>query len=123
VLAIVIVSSLIVCLGLLLLILPGVYFMVTMSFALPVYLEFRYDGLGPMEALMVSHRMLRKHFCSVLWLVVATTLVAMLGVLLFGIGLVVTLPLSQFMVAFALRDIFGVSLSRTAARPGCLCCC
>eukprot|EP01116_Phalansterium_solitarium_P016762 TRINITY_DN3968_c0_g2_i1.p1 TRINITY_DN3968_c0_g2~~TRINITY_DN3968_c0_g2_i1.p1 ORF type:complete len:351 (-),score=33.03 TRINITY_DN3968_c0_g2_i1:252-1304(-) len=113
--------SLVVLAGFILLILPGLYFMITMSMAVPLYLEFRSDGLGVAQSLAVSHRMMRKQFCGTLWLYLATMIVALAGLLLFGVGLLVSMPVAQFMIAFALRDIFGASETRQIDRS-VVCC-
>jgi uncharacterized membrane protein len=113
--------SLLVCVGLFLLILPGLYFMVAYSFSIPIYIEYRQEGLGILQAMEVSRKLLTKHFWSIVLFYICQVLIAIAGVLALGVGVIVSIPVALLMTAFAFRDIVGLSEARTLDNT-CVCC-
>jgi len=88
--------SIILGLGLLFFIIPGIYFGIRLHF----YKYFVVDqGMGPIEALQASWALTDGEFFNLFGLVVLLFLANILGVLCFGVGLFVSLPTT--MVAHA----------------------
>jgi len=108
--------------GLVLLIIPGFYLMIALSFSTYVYIEFKGDGIGVIDAMTVSRKVVSKHFCSILLLWIVTYLMNLLGLLVLFFGIMVSLPVSSFMLVFAFRDMFGFSSQRGIDNT-CFCCC
>jgi len=114
-------SLLAVLVGLILLIIPGLYLMIALHFAAFVYIEYRGAGLGVIQSMTVSRRVVHKHFCSILLFLIVCTGLILLGLLSFGIGLLVTIPLTMLMTSVAVRDMFGLQPAKPV-ESGCMCC-
>lgn len=111
-LALYIVQGLLTLLGLLLLILPGIYLAVAYSYAALLFVERR---LGLWESLETSRKALTTcwfQYFTFLLLLALTNVV--LGALTLGIGLIWTVPWSLLAYTIAYRNIFGVA----SLRPG-----
>jgi len=113
--------GLLVSIGLFLCILPGLYFMIAYCFSTFIYIELRQENLGIFDAMSVSRHVISKNFWSVTGFVILTMLICLAGALLFGIGFLVSMPVSAMMSSFAFRDIFGFSEKRSADK-GLICC-
>ncbi|MCB1841560.1 MAG: hypothetical protein KDI09_01235, partial [Halioglobus sp.] len=79
-----------VLIGLLLLVLPGIYLLIAYSFAMPLALE---KGLSPWQALETSRKAVSKRWFRFLGLSLACTALLIAGLLTLGIGLIWVLPL------------------------------
>jgi len=97
-------TGIIVSLGLLLLIIPGIYFSVSYMFA--YFFVWFYD-VPPTEAIRLSRKMVSGNFTQMLalWLILLALNLA--GTLAFGVGLLITLPLSGCILYAAFDDIIG----------------
>lgn len=102
-LALYLVSGLLVLLGLLVCILPGIYLALAWAAALPL-LSDRRGGFW--ECLEISRQALTAHFGWLLLLVLVLSLVAAAGVLLCGVGLLVSAPLAYLAYAVAYVRLF-----------------
>lgn len=102
------IKFIVVALGLLLLVVPGIYLMVTLQMAIPLYVEFYRDEMTMFDALFISHALIRKHFWRMTLFLLAVLLCGLSGAILLGVGLFVTLPVSVLAVCLALSDIFGL---------------
>ncbi len=100
------ISGILIFFGLLALILPGVYLSVGYIFA-PFYIIFaRMDFWGAMES---SRKLVHREWLSVFVFIIALALINLLGLLAFGVGLLITVPLSYCALYAAFDDIIGVS--------------
>ena len=98
-LALVVVKTIIVSLGFVLLILPGVYLAVLLSFSeLYVVLE----GKNFLEAMQASRKLVNGRWFAVFGLCIVLAMIGFSGFLLIGIGLLLTIPLA----AIALYCVF-----------------
>jgi len=97
-----------VAIGLICLILPGLYFMYTLQFAYLVYIEFHPLGLGIIDSMRVSLHNTRKHFWHIVIYTIIIGSIAASGIFAFGVGILFTLPLAYLTHVFALRDLFGL---------------
>jgi len=113
--------TLIICLGLICLIVPGLYFAVVLSYSIPVYLEYHHEGLGIVDSMQVSWKVLRKQFFNILALLFVQFLLVFVGLICFVIPALVTIPVASLMGVYAFRDIFGLSENRPIDRK-CVCC-
>jgi uncharacterized membrane protein len=98
------VKSLLISLGLLLCIVPGIYLAVGYIFALPLVVDKQMEFWPAME---VSRRVVHEHWWSVFALVIVLGLVAFAGFLLCGIGAVITIPVASAALMYVYEDLFG----------------
>lgn len=98
------VADIFVSLGIFLLIVPGIFLAVVYSFKLLFILFLEYDFWESMEA---SRKIITKRFWPFLGFFIIITLINVLGALMFGVGLLFTLPASMCMVFAAFEDIVG----------------
>jgi uncharacterized membrane protein len=96
---------LVVTLGLILLIIPGIYFAVSYLFA--HFFVWFYD-VDPSEAIRLSRKMVSGNFGQVFLLCLVLGAINLLGVLAFGVGVLLTLPFSYCVVYAAFDDIIGI---------------
>lgn len=109
-------ANLMIVLGLLLLVLPGIYLMVSYQIALPLAVDKK---LGPWEALETSRKVIGRHWFLVLGYDIAVGLVLTVSAMLLGIPLIWTLPLMVIAFGILYRTMVGIepdTLERTLAR-------
>jgi len=101
--------ALAVAVGLLLLIIPGLYFAVVLSMAPLIYVEFRSEHIGIMESFYVSRKAITKQFCTMLLFFIVLYITNIVGFLFLIVGLLVSIPVTQLSCVIAFRDMFGFS--------------
>jgi hypothetical protein len=94
--------SVLVTLGFLLLVIPGIYFAISYFFAQFFVL---FHGKSPTEAIGLSRRMVGGNFLQILILCLVLLGINILGTMAFGVGLLLSIPLSACMVYAAFDDI------------------
>ncbi|MBB4865900.1 putative membrane protein [Pseudomonas nitritireducens] len=99
------VMTLLVYLGLLLLVLPGIYLSVAYLLAIPLVVERK---LSPWQALEASRKAISQHWFKVFGLFLVLGIILIVSAIPLGIGLVWTLPLSIVAIGVLYRTIFGV---------------
>ena len=97
---------LVVFLGLLLLILPGIYFAVSYVFS---HLFMWFYDKDPYEATRLSRKTVSGNFGQVLLLFLILAGINLLGVMALGVGILLTMPFSFCVVYAAFDDIIGIS--------------
>ena len=97
-----ILSLLITIIGLILLVVPGIIWAVRLQFAPYFVVDKR---LEPFDALSKSWEATRGHVGQLLLLTVTLVLINLVGVLLFGVGLLITIPLSMLASVYAYRKL------------------
>jgi len=102
-------------------IIPGIYIMIAFSFGSYVYLEYRPQNVRFWDSLMISMKMVNKHFFWITLFIICKLLLAASGLLFFGVGFLVTYPIACISVATAFNDIFGVNLDLNEEHS-CVCC-
>jgi len=107
--------------GFLAFIIPGIYLLIAFSFGPLVYIEYRTHKIGLWDSLIVSMKKVNKHFFWMLIFFICKVLLCGSGILLFGVGFLVTYPLSCICMATAFNDIFGVNPDLNEEN-GCVCC-
>ncbi len=78
--------------GLIVFILPGIYLAVRLQFY--KFLVIENENMSPIDALKESYKMTEGHFWYLLNFIVVILVINLIGAIPFGLGFVVTLPLS-----------------------------
>ena len=98
------VMGILIALGFILLIIPGIYLAVSYTFALPLILERNMDFWTAMET---SRKEIGQRWFQIFGFGILLFLLNLLGAIALGIGLFVTLPITFCAIAIAYRKIFG----------------
>ena len=96
--------GILVSIGMLFLILPGIYLAVAYIFTVPLIADKKLEFWTAME---LSRKVVTKHWFPALGLIILAGVIAALGVLALVIGLVVTAPIAGASLAVAYDDLFG----------------
>jgi len=94
---------LLVTVGLLLLIVPGIIWALQYKF----YGYFIAEGAGPIEALKKSYKITKGHLWELFWFNVILIGILILGIMAFLVGLFVAIPLIMNATAHAYRQLSG----------------
>lgn len=96
---------LLVGIGLILLIIPGIYLLVCFSFSLFLVVE---KDMSPIEALKTSRKAVHQQWFQTAGLLLLSVLVCILGAVALLVGLLWAIPLTALTLALVYRDVFGV---------------
>ena len=96
----------VVMLGLAMLIVPGIYFAVSYVFA---HFFVWFFNMEPTEAIRLSRKTVSGNFGQIFLLYLVMAGINLLGVLAFGVGILVTMPFSFCVAYAAFDDIIGIS--------------
>ncbi len=96
----------VVLLGLAMLVVPGIYFAVSYVFA---HFFVWFYQVEPTEAIRLSRQTVSGNFGQIFLLFLVLGGINLLGVLAFGVGILVTMPLSFCVAYAAFDDIIGIS--------------
>lgn len=107
----VIIMYIMMMIGFLLLVLPGIYLMVAYFMAMPLVVE---KGLSPWQALEASRKAVSKHWFGFLGLYIVLILIIMISAIPLGIGLIWTVPMLFIAWGIMYRNMFGCE-AKTAA--------
>ncbi|MFD0987025.1 DUF975 family protein [Methyloligella solikamskensis] len=110
-LAVSILFGLMIGLGMLLLIVPGVIALVVFFFSPFIVID---RAMGPIEALKASMEITKGHRWQLFFLVLAIIGINILGVLALFIGLVVTIPVTTLAIVHVYRLLGGGAVARPA---------
>jgi len=102
-----IVSSIFIAVGLILLIVPGMYLAVSYSFANMFIIFFNYDFWTAME---LSRKIITKNWWSFFGFLLILFLINFAGILACGVGVLFTLPITSCMLFVAFEDIVGSAM-------------
>ena len=100
-----VVSSILIILGFICLIVPGIYLVVGYAFALMLVLD---RGLTFWPAMETSRRSVQTGWFKIFGLFLLLFLLNLGGIIALGVGLLVTAPLSHCILTAAYDDIFGI---------------
>lgn len=92
-------------LGMILLIIPGIYLMTALSMALPLLIE---KNLGVGASLITSIKVVNKCWFRVFGLFLLMTLLMAVAIVPLGIGLIWALPMMMLSYGIIYREMFGV---------------
>lgn len=96
--------SIVVATGLILLVIPGLYLAVGYMFATTLIVD---NGMEFWQAMEVSRRVVTRHWFAFFGFSLMLFLVNCLGLLLLGVGLIVSVPVSACALAIAYLQVFG----------------
>lgn len=99
-----ILMTILMMLGFILLVLPGIYLMVAYMLALPLIVD---QNLGPWQALETSRKAITKHWFGFFGFLIVCLLLYIAGALPLLIGLIWVLPLLSIAFGVVYRNIFG----------------
>ena len=107
------VTSILIWLGFLCLVIPGIYLAIAWMFPLQLVLD---KGLDFWSAMELSRKVVTKHWFKFLGLGLVLLLLLFVGVMAFIVGIFVMMPLVMATLMYAYEDIFG-GVQGTAATP------
>lgn len=97
--------SLVIFVGLILLVIPGIYFAVSYLFA--HFFVWFYD-VDPTEAVRLSRKTVSGNFGQIFLLCLILGGINLLGIMAFGVGILLTLPFTYCVIYAAFDDIIGI---------------
>jgi hypothetical protein len=103
-----VVSSIFISIGFVLFIIPGLYLLVGYLFTTWLIVD---RGLDFWQAMELSRKTVHKHFFEVFGFFLLLCLVNFGGLLLLGLGLLVSVPLTLCTLTVAYKDVFGIQSS------------
>ena len=103
--------SLAVMLGLVMLIIPGIYIAIAVMFAMPLMVE---KNLSILDAFETSRKAVTFHWFKFFLLMLAMMLITLISILPLGIGLFWTMPMMVAMSGILYRRVFGVGQAKTS---------
>lgn len=104
--ATVVLMYLLIAVGLLLLVIPGIYLMIAYSQAMLLVVD---KGLSPWQALEASRKAVSHHWFGIFGLMFVLWFIVLFSMIPLGIGLIWTLPLVLISMGVIYRNMFGVS--------------
>ena len=107
------VSFLLTVLGVLCLILPGIYLWIAWTFTLPLIVDKRLDFWSAME---LSRKVVTRHWWKLLGFVIVLALLKLAGLVVFCLGIFIAAPVAMASLMYAYEDIFGAA-GRMADQP------
>jgi uncharacterized membrane protein len=96
---------LMILLGFILLIIPGIYLTIAYFMAMPLVVE---KGLSPWQALEVSRKTITHRWFSVFFFGIVISFLLMISMIPLGIGLIWTAPMMMIAYGILYRNMFGV---------------
>jgi tetratricopeptide (TPR) repeat protein/tRNA A-37 threonylcarbamoyl transferase component Bud32 len=108
------VTSLLTVLGLVCLILPGIYLFVAWLFAFPLVVDKRLDFW---PAMRISRKVISKHWWKFLWFVIILGLLDLAGLVFCAVGFFIAAPITWAALAYAYEDITGMVKSPSGTSP------
>lgn len=97
--------------GFLLLVIPGIYLMVAYYMAMPLVVE---KGMGPWQALETSRKAITHRWFSVFGLFIILMIIITISMIPLGIGLIWTMPMMLIAYGILYRNMFGVEAATIA---------
>jgi len=91
-------------LGLVCLILPGIYLLVVWKFAVPLIID---KGLDFWPAMRLSRRIISRHWWKFFGFAIVLALIDLAGILVLGVGVFIAFPVTIAATMYAYEDITG----------------
>lgn len=99
------VMSILVVIGILLLVLPGIYLAIAYAMAIPLLVE---KNMGIWEALETSRKAITKCWFRYFGLMLLMLVIILISIIPLGLGLIWTMPTLMLVMGVVYRDLFGV---------------
>jgi len=103
------VMGLLIRVGFMLFIIPGVYFSIVTGFVFPLHVDNRHMKLRSWQAIGLSIRTLSRYCCNWFGFVLLCLLINLLGALCLLVGLFVTIPVTVAAHAYCYHHLIGVN--------------
>jgi len=87
---------------------PAFYFSLTFIFGVPFHVE-HYSLIGIRKSLYFSFKIFNRYFCSMLGFLLLLGVMQLLGLLCFGVGLFVTVPVALVALCYCYHHLIGVN--------------
>ncbi len=100
----IILQTILIGLGFLLLVLPGIYLTIGYALTLPLIID---KGLGPWEAMEASRKAIHKKWWTVLGLYLVMMLLYTVSAIPLGLGLIWTIPMTFVLIGVLYVHLFG----------------
>lgn len=97
--------------GFLLFVIPGIYLMIAYYMAMPLVVE---KGLSPWQAMETSRKAITHRWFSVFGLFVVMMIILTISMIPLGLGMIWTLPMVMIAYGILYRNMFGVEASTIA---------
>jgi predicted Ser/Thr protein kinase len=110
------VSLVLIALGIICCILPGIYLAVAWYFTLPLIID---KGLDFWSAMELSRKTVTRHWWKFLWFVILLLLLRFAGLLVFLVGFFIAMPLFKASMMYAYEDLFGGTMQGTNQAHWC----
>jgi len=88
--------------GFILLVIPGIFWAVRFSFASIIVVDTK---MGPVASMKESWAITKGQFWKILWFWIVIGLFNLLGLMLFGVGLIATVPISVLASIYVYREL------------------
>jgi len=108
------VSLVLIVLGFICCILPGIYLGVAWTFTLPLIID---KGLDFWSAMELSRKTVTRHWWKFLGFVILLLLLRLAGLLVFLIGFFIAMPIFKASLMYAYEDLFGGAMQTTNPAP------
>lgn len=102
------VSGLLIAAGVILLVLPGIWLAVAVSFAYPIVVFSKQEFW---DSIVLSIKIINRNWFHFFLFFIVLGLINMVGALLLGLGLLVTIPLTYLAIYYCFKDIVGFAKS------------
>jgi predicted Ser/Thr protein kinase len=109
-----VISKLLMLLGFICLILPGIYLWVVWTFAVALVAD---QGLDFWAAMGTSRKIVSQHWWKFFWFLIVLALIHLAGYMLCFVGVFVATPLSLAALAYAYEDIMGPTSKASGQLP------
>ena len=100
-----------VLIGFLLLVIPGIYLMIAYYMAMPLVVE---KGMSPWQALETSRKAVTHRWFSVFGFFIVIAIILVVSSIPLGLGLIWTLPMVMIAYGILYRNMFGVEAETVA---------
>ncbi|MGP8202188.1 MAG: protein kinase domain-containing protein [Limisphaerales bacterium] len=108
------VSLVLIVLGFICCILPGIYLAVAWYFTLPLIID---KGLDFWSAMELSRKTVSRHWWKFLWFVILLFLLRIAGLLVFLVGFFIAMPIFKASMMYAYEDLFGGTMQPANPAP------
>jgi len=99
-----ILQTILITIGLLLLVIPGIYLSIGYTLVLPLILD---KGMGPWEALEASRKAIHKKWWTVFGLYLVMVLICLIALIPLGLGLIWVVPMTFVLIGVLYVRLFG----------------
>jgi len=90
-------------------VLPGIYFFVVTAFSFPLHVDNKHMRLRACQAIILSAKTIMRYCCQFLGFALLCGLMNIAGLLLFGVGLLISVPITAGAMAACYHHLVGIN--------------